>query len=113
MAHWPTHDPDEVRPYLVVWCDRTGLNDGSALDRGALQGATISSYTVTVPDGLTLDSDTDAAVVVGGVSYAIHTVIQAWISGGTAGTTYEIVCQVVTSDGRTLEQTIYLPVAEK
>jgi hypothetical protein len=63
---------------------------------------TISTYTVTVPAGLTLASHTSAAGVV-----------TAWISGGTAETTYRVECKIVTSAGRTDERSIEVRVTER
>lgn len=111
-TYLPSKDPNNVEPYFFVWCSKDATNDGSATDTGELQGATISSYTVTVPTGITKDSDNKNAVTIKGVSYSASTVVAVWLSGGTAGTDYHILCQVVTSDSRTLDQTIVVPVRE-
>jgi hypothetical protein len=65
-------------------------------------GETISSHTVTAPTGLTLDSDT-----------ATTTAVTAWLSGGTAGTDYSVVCQIVTSASRTDERSIVIAVQQR
>jgi hypothetical protein len=106
-------DPQNVEPFFFVWCDWDGTNDGSAVDDGELQGATISTYTLTVPSGVTKTTDNKAAVTIRGVAYAINTVVAVWLSGGTDNKDYAITCQVVTSDGRTLEQTMIVPVRSK
>lgn len=106
----PPKDPNSVEPYFFVWCDRDGTNDGSADDNGELQGATISSYTVTVPSGITKDSDNKSAVTIKGTSYSVNTVVTVWLSGGTDLTDYDILCRATMSDGRTLDQTIRVPV---
>lgn len=107
----PPKDPNSVEPYHVVWCSENGVNTGAAIDTGELQGATISSYTVTVvTSGITKDSDNKAAVTIHGVSYAINTVVTVWLSGGTAETDYDILCRIITSDGRTLDKTMTIPV---
>lgn len=107
----PPKDPHSVEPYFFVWCAENGVNTGAAIDTGELQGATISSYTVTVvTSGITKDSDNKAAVTIHGVSYAINTVVTVWLSGGTAETDYDILCRIVTSDGRTLDKTMTIPV---
>lgn len=99
-------DPNSVEPYFFVWCSRDGTNDGSASDEGELQGATISSFTITATSGLTVDSSNKSAVSIRGVSYSGSTVVTVWLSGGTAGSTYDILCRIVTSDSRTLDQTM-------
>lgn len=107
----PPKDPNSVEPYFFVWCSENGVNTGAAIDTGELQGATISSYTVTVvTSGITKDSDNKAAVTIHGVSYAINTVVTVWLSGGTAETDYDILCRIVTSDGRTLDKTMTIRV---
>ena len=107
----PSKDPNNVEPYFFVWCDRAGTNDGSAADNGELQGATITSFTVTaVTSGITVDSSNKSAVSIRGVSYAVSTVVTVWLSGGTVNTDYDILCRIVTSDSRTLDQTIRVPV---
>lgn len=107
----PSKDSNNIEPYFFMWCDRDGTNDGSAEDNGELQGATISSFTVTaVTSGITIDSSNKNAVSIRGISYSVSTVVTVWLSGGTAGTDYDILCRIVTSDSRTLDQTIRVPV---
>jgi hypothetical protein len=108
----PKKDPDNVEPYFFVWCDEDGTNDGSSSDDGELQGATISSYTVTAESGLTLDSDNKDAISIQGVSYSANTVVTAWVSGGTDNVDYTLHCRIVTSDSRTLDSTMIIPVQE-
>lgn len=103
-------DPNDIEPVFFVWCDEDGTNTGAAADTGRLQGATISSYTVTAGAGITKDSDNKAAVTIHGVSYAINTVVTVWLSGGTDNNSYDVLCRIVTSDGRTLDQTMVVPV---
>ncbi|MEV6014775.1 hypothetical protein [Streptomyces sp. NPDC051997] len=61
---------------------------------------TISSATVTTPDGLTADG----APVVGDV------LVTQQISGGTVDETYTVVCQITTVGGRVDERSIYLTI---
>lgn len=103
-------DPNSVEPYFFVWCDKDGTNTGGATDTGELQGATISTKTVTAGSGITADSSSLAAVTIKGVSYAINTVVTVWLSGGTDGTDYDILCRITTSDSRTLDKTMIVPV---
>jgi len=106
----PSKDPNSVEPYFVLWCDLDGTNTGAAGDDGELQGATISTVTWTVPTGITKDSSNQAAVTIKGIVYAINTVCTIWLSGGTDGANYDLLCHITTSDARTLEQTITIPV---
>lgn len=107
----PEKDPNNIEPYFFIWCDKkTGLNDGSTGDDGDLQGATISTKAITSPSGITVDSSSLAAVTIHGVSYAINTVVTVWLSGGTDGADYEISCRITTSDSRTLDKTMIVPV---
>jgi hypothetical protein len=82
-------DPDAVLDYNVDWEDWLGSD-------------TIASVSHTVPTGLTLDSETYT-----------NTVATAIISGGTAGTRYEITCQITTAGGLTDDRSYYIRVREK
>lgn len=85
------HDPDATLDYNFDWSAwLTAETD------------TISTYTVTVPAGLTLDSDSEA----GGI-------VTAWISGGTTGTSYTVVCEIVTTGARTDNRSITLVCRER
>lgn len=105
----PAKDPNSVEPYFFVWCDlKNGTNTNG--DDGELQGATISTETVSADTGLTVDSSSLAAVTIKGTSYAINTVVTVWLSGGTDGTDYNVLCRITTSDSRTLDKTMVVPV---
>lgn len=109
----PEKDPNSVEPYFFVWCDPDGTNTGSATDDGELQGATIASYTVTPASGITKDSDNKSAVTIHGVTYGANTVVTVWLSGGTVDADYSILCRIVTSDSRTLDATMTVPVRSR
>ena len=89
MKRWPFKDPDEVLDFEVDWSARIATD-------------TISSVTWTVPVGLTKTSQN----LSGGIAVV-------WLSGGTAGQTYEIGCRVQTTGGRTYDETISLPVRSR
>jgi hypothetical protein len=108
----PAKDPDDVEPYFVVWCDEDSTNDGSAGDDGELQGATISTSEWTVPSGITRDSDNTDAITIKGVTFLVDTVAAIWVSSGTIGM-HELTNKIITSDGRTLSQSITIEVKEK
>lgn len=111
--YWPAKDPSDVEPFFMVFCDESGLNDGSASDKGLLQGDTIATATWTFPTGITQDSANTLAVYIQGVNYAINTVATVWISGGTADTDYTITCTITTADdGRTIQRSVVLPVRD-
>lgn len=84
-----TKDPDGVLDYQIDWSDWLGTD-------------TIVTSTWTVGTGITKDSDTNTT-----------TTATIWLSGGTAGTTYELTNEIVTTDGRTDNRTIYVTVKEK
>lgn len=109
MKGVPSKDSNNVEPYFFVWCDQTGLNDGSALDDGELQGATISSYVLEVVSGdIVIDSHNKSAVTIHGVGYAVNTVVTIWTSGGTTKTLVR--CRVTLSDNRVLDETMIIPI---
>ena len=109
----PPKDPNAVDNYYIVWWSEDGTNDGSASDTGELQGATISTTEWTVPAGITKDSDTKGSVTMRGITYAANTVTTIVLSSGTAGTDYELLNRIETSDGRTLDKTITIRVREQ
>jgi hypothetical protein len=84
-------DPDAVLDYTIDWT--AWLDDVSD---------TISSKTIIVPGGITNSTST----IVG------KTVV-IWLSGGTAGTTYQVVCRIVTAGGRTDDRSIFIEVRER
>ena len=105
-------DPDSVEPFHIVWCSQDNTNDGSSSDTGELQGETISTSSWTIPAGITKDSDNKNGITIAGVTYVADTVATVWLSGGTAGTDYALVNQIVTSGGRTLDHTILIKVRD-
>jgi hypothetical protein len=95
------HDPDAKLPYSIDWA-RGGSNDGSSADLGWLQGDTIAASSWTVPSGLTEVSDS--------FTDTVATII---ISGGTAGTIYEVVNHITTALGLEDDRTITLNCKER
>ena len=94
-------DPQAVLDYTWDWRALTNGNDTSPDATDWLEsGETITSHTVTAETGLTVASSslTDSS-----------TSVTAWLSGGTAGTHYLVVCHIETSnatsrkDDRTLK----------
>ena len=111
-AKMTAKDPDAVEPYFVVWCSKSGTNANTAADTGELKGATIATSTWVVPTGITKDSDDTGAITIAGISYGVDTVATVWLSGGEAGEEYTLTNRITTSDGRTLDQSIVVPVKE-
>lgn len=83
-------DPEALLEYSVDWTP--WLADSE----------TISSYTVTVPAGITLASHSQA-----------DGVVTAWITGGTVDTRYRVECKITTNQGRTDERSFTLAVKER
>lgn len=82
----PPKSPDAVLDYAFDWSAWLATNE------------TISGAAVTVPTGITLSQP--ASINAGVVTF--------WLSGGTAGIGYSIVCQITTSQGRTDSRSFYL-----
>ena len=98
-------DPSAVLDYKWDWKSvANGSSEGDEIGNWLESGETITNHTITVPSGLTKDSsalaDTDTSVV-------------AWLSGGTAWSDYVVVCQIVTSAGRTEERSIRILVRDR
>lgn len=94
-------DPEAVLDFRFDWANtRNGGDKPDWLETGE----TISTYTVTPTDGITVDSDslTDS-----------NSSVTVWLSGGTAGTRYLVTNHIVTSSGREDDRTITIRVQER
>ena len=105
MASEFEKDPGDVLDYQWDWAGKT---NGTGNKDWLASGETISSATVTVPTGITLDLT--APHVLGYTTTT--TTVTAWITGGTDGTDYKVDCAIVTSAGRTVERSIWIRVRE-
>lgn len=87
---WIERDTDAVLDYTLDWADP---------DDNWLGSDTISTLTVTLPDGLTLSSS-----LVTGARYTT-----AWVGGAAVpGRDYRVRMKVVTTEGRTDTRTLVL-----
>ena len=86
---WPAKDPDEVADYAVDWTPRLGAD-------------TVSQSTWIVPTGITMDSESKTPTM---------TII--WLSGGTLNKSYDVSNRIITSGGRTWDQTVRLKIKAK
>lgn len=102
-----THDPDAVLDYTIDWDDPKA----ASVDRWTrtvtvgpwlADGETISTSTWTVPTGITKDSESET-----------DDTTTIWLSGGTHGTDYDLVNEIVTSAGRTANRTIRIRCRER
>ena len=83
-------DPDAKLDYQWDWSD--WLDSGDE----------IASAVFTVPSGLTNVSNSKTT-----------TTATIWLSGGTAGETYEIACEITTAQTRIDERTVCIRVRHK
>lgn len=84
-------DPDATLDYPFDWEEWLALVSDS-----------IASQEIIVETGITCDS-----------SEISGDIVIAWISGGTAGTTYRVTCRIVTDGGRTDDRSIFIKVKER
>lgn len=92
--------PDAVLSYVFDWAAEASGRDDADGDWLA-SGETISSYTITAEDGITIDSDTND-----------ENTVTITVSGGTAGNRYEIECNIVTSLGNEDTRTMIFHIKE-
>lgn len=102
--HTILKDPDGELDYKFDLKPKTnGSDDPSATD-WLTTNETVSTHTMTCPTGITIDSssitDTNTSVTV-------------WLSGGAAGTDYDVTCHWVTSASRADDRTITISVVER
>lgn len=91
MHTWPAKDPNEVLDYKMDWTARL------------LTGETITTSTFTVVTGtVTLSNPGNAAGIT-----------TTWVSGGADGETAEVLNRIVTSQGRTYDETAKLKIRSK
>jgi hypothetical protein len=83
-------DPDAVLDYGFDWSE------------WLQSGETVASASWTVPTGITKNSQTNST-----------TVSLAWLSGGTAGTNYNVSCKITTSESRIDERTMTIIVRNR
>lgn len=89
---WPDKGPDEILDYKSDWTTD-------------LAGDTISTSTWTI-------KDPDAALT---ISLQLHdaSTTTVWLAAGTLGVMYELLNEIVTGAGRTMEQTVLLRISTK
>ena len=89
MANSFLKDPQAILDYEWDWSDWLGAD-------------TIATHTVTAATGLTVAS-----------SSRTSTAVLAWLSGGTAGATYAVVCHITTAAGRQDDRTLQITVEDR
>lgn len=87
----PEKTVNEVKDYLFDFSDLL------------VDSETLATKTVTPSSGLTVDSSALANS---------DTAVEVWVSGGTGDTAPTVCCEVVTSEGRTYERSMVIPVIE-
>ena len=90
MTELVVKDPDETLDYVVDFAPLTNERSGATSD-WLVTGDALASAVVTAATGITVSTSTitDSA-----------TSVTVWLSGGTAGTTYNVEVDVTTNAGR-------------
>lgn len=83
-------DPNAVLDWLFDWSDWLAVAE------------TITAATITVDAGLTKDSSTNTT-----------TCVTVWLSGGTVGVEYAVVCHITTNQGRQDDRSLRIRVTER
>lgn len=86
-----SQDPDEVLDYTLDWSE--WLVDGDVISSATASG--------------------DAGLTVGGTVSFTTTTTTVWLSGGSAGSSYDVAVHVVTAGGREGDRSITLQIKEK
>lgn len=92
MASWPSKDPDEVLDYMLDWSRR--LDDGDGIDT--------ATFSLTTSAGMLIVAQSNTT-----------TTATVWLSGGTLGETGEVLCRVVTDEGRTFDWSMDVPIVAR
>lgn len=94
----PEKDPDAELDYLFDWAAKRNNN---GLTNWLKEGESITSYTLTVPSGITKLAE---ALVYD------NSAVQIWVSSGTDLIDYTIKCDIITNQGRKDTRRIIIPV---
>jgi hypothetical protein len=86
------HDPQAELPYRWDWTKWLAKNDND----------TIVEHTIFPPTGITLDSHDHT-----------DTTVTAWLSGGVAGRSYTVTCEILTAGGKRDQRSIRLDVENR
>jgi hypothetical protein len=105
MKSWKPKDPDDVLDYPLSWAAQM-----------AQDADTIASYEAFV----SADTDDGSLVVMqaangeglGAAPSFTDTATNVWLSGGTAGVTYEVVNRITTAAGRQYDHTRKIKIKE-
>jgi len=111
--------PSAVVDHTFDWRPRTNTTDINGTEWLG-PSEVIASHVVTVGAGLTKDSSTQTNITVKDgkgsvISVADNTAVRVWLSGGTAGETYTVTCQITTDStpARVEERSILVRVDQK
>lgn len=105
MAYpYKIHDPQAVLDYEWRWRAEGWLAEDDDIIS--------ASFTVATADGADIPDTDTTPVEVDSFSNTTDNVT-AWISGGTAGTNYLVVCHIVTSGGREDDRSLLLKVQQR
>jgi len=104
-------DTGDVDYRHVAWCDKDSTNDGTTSDTGKLQGATISTSAWTLDTGLAESSENTNSVTIDGITYDANTVATILIDVDSDASGILLAKNTITtSDGRTLNHTLAIPI---
>jgi hypothetical protein len=93
---WPAKDPQDVSDHGFDWSPLIGMGDGPEDD------PIVTATAEVVTGDVVIDSMESGYVEGAPTGQATVT----WLSGGTAGTRYEIRMHIVTAAGREFDQTM-------
>ena len=88
---WDPKDPDENLDYDIDWSARM------------VSGDTINASTWTIMDGTVVKGDNTFTV----------SATKVWLSGGALGETCELLNRVTTTNGRVMDQTVFIKIAKR
>lgn len=92
---WAPKDPNEICKRNMDWTAHASWRDGDAISSASFGLSTSAGMTIAATDH---DDDTISVVT---------------LSGGTDGLKGKVLCEVVTLDGQTLQQTATILVSER
>lgn len=103
MLVWPPKDPNEVLDYRLSW----SLSSAETITSSVF---TIVAGSVAIQSQSYTNTNT---TITPPATVAIPTVSTVWLTGGTAGEACTILNRIVTSSGRTYDQSVRLRIRDK
>lgn len=105
MLSWPAKDPRAILDYDIDWAAEGYLQTGETI--------VTSTWSIVEGDGQLTILNSPAPSIASNSAGTALSLTKLWLSGGTDGQAYELLNEIVTSDGRTDDRHVKIRVRLK